>query len=507
MTTRLLVMGSGAAAEARNLYQELFDALASTPEAGGNLEEIDATGGLPVAKIAHDPSKALNEVVVSLRSAQSGIVVIEGLAATPVPSFDTVGWNLDVAAALGATVVYSLDAQGLSPELISQEIATFKARAAAHNATVAAVVLSGPHDPGTVDDGTLVLSTPLNEGDVQKILSPKVQAVTPLMFKTDLLERAGANKQRIVLPEAEDERILRATAELLSQGVADIILIGNVSEVTDKARDLGVNIEEATIVATSEPTLSEKYAAELARLREAKGMTLEQARETVADPTYFATMMVQMGDADGMVSGATHTTADTIRPAFQIIKTQPDVSLVSSAFLMLMADQVLVFADCAVVVSPDAAQLSQIALTSAETARQFGIDPKVAMLSYSTVGSGAGPSVDLVTEATNLVRQASPDLPVEGPIQFDAAVDPGVGQAKAPGSAVAGQATVLVFPDLNAGNIAYKAIQRSAGATAVGPVLQGLRKPVNDLSRGALVEDIVNTVAITAVQAQGQGSN
>ena len=232
-------------------------------------------------------------------------------------------------------------------------------------------------------------------------------------------------------------------------------------------------------------------------------MTVDRAREIVSSVSYFGTMMVQLGLADGMVSGAMHTTAHTIKPAFEIIKTQPDVSVVSSVFLMCLEDRVLVYGDCAVIPDPTATQLADIAISSAETAKQFGIEPRIAMLSYSTGDSGTGADVDKVREATALVKERRPDLVVDGPMQYDAAVDPAVGAAKAPDSPVAGRATVLVFPDLNTGNNTYKAVQRSAGAVAIGPVLQGLRKPVNDLSRGALVQDIVNTVAITAIQAQG----
>ncbi len=231
-------------------------------------------------------------------------------------------------------------------------------------------------------------------------------------------------------------------------------------------------------------------------------MTVERAREIVTDVSYFGTMMVHLGLADGMVSGAVNTTAHTIRPALEFVKTKPGVNTVSSVFLMCLADRVLVYGDCAVIPEPTTEQLADIAISSAETARQFGIDPRVAMLSYSTGSSGSGAEVEKVRAATALVAERAPELALEGPIQYDAAVDPQVARTKLPDSAVAGRATVFIFPDLNTGNNTYKAVQRSAHAVAIGPVLQGLRKPVNDLSRGALVEDIVNTVAITAVQAQ-----
>ena len=327
--------------------------------------------------------------------------------------------------------------------------------------------------------------------------------VTPIMFQAELVEHARAVRKPIVLPESDDDRILRAADAIMRRGIADIVLLGDETTVRARAAELGLNISAARVVSTSDPALSEKYAAEFARLRAKKGVTLEQARERIQDVSYFGTMMVHMGDADGMVSGAAHTTAHTIVPSFQIIKTRPGTSIVSSVFLMLLEDRVLVYGDCAVNPEPTAEQLADIAISSAATARQFGVEPRVAMLSFSTGTSGKGADVDKVRRATELVRAKAPELAVEGPIQYDAAIDPTVAAKKAPESAVAGRANVFIFPDLSSGNIGYKAVQRSSGAVAVGPVLQGLNKPVNDLSRGALVEDIINTVAITAVQAQG----
>ena len=327
--------------------------------------------------------------------------------------------------------------------------------------------------------------------------------VTPIMFQAELVEHARAVRKTIVLPESDDDRILRAADAIMRRGIADIVLLGDETTVRARAAELGLNISAARVVSTSDPALSEKYAAEFARLRAKKGVTLEQARERIQDVSYFGTMMVHMGDADGMVSGAAHTTAHTIVPSFQIIKTRPGTSIVSSVSLMLLEDRVLVYGDCAVNPEPTAEQLADIAISSAATARQFGVEPRVAMLSFSTGTSGKGADVDKVRRATELVRAKAPELAVEGPIQYDAAIDPTVAAKKAPESAVAGRANVFIFPDLSSGNIGYKAVQRSSGAVAVGPVLQGLNKPVNDLSRGALVEDIINTVAITAVQAQG----
>ncbi|MDO5035212.1 MAG: phosphate acetyltransferase [Actinomycetaceae bacterium] len=348
----------------------------------------------------------------------------------------------------------------------------------------------------------------INPASMEAILAaPEAGVVTPLVFQTDLIERAASKRMRIVLPEPEDDRILEATGQIVRRGVADIILVGDEETVRERAGELGINLGDTQIVSPSDPELVEKYATEFARLRAKKGVTLEQAREKVQDVSYFATMMVHMGDADGMVSGAAHTTAHTIVPSFQTIKTKPGTSIVSSTFLMLMKDRVHVYGDCAVNLDPTAEQLADIAISSAETAAQFGVEPRVAMISYSTGTSGSGPDVDKVREATEIVRQKAPELAVDGPLQFDASIDPVVAAKKMPGSPVAGKATVFIFPDLNTGNTTYKAVQRSSGAVAVGPILQGLNKPVNDLSRGALVEDIVNTVAITAVQAQSIEQN
>lgn len=328
-------------------------------------------------------------------------------------------------------------------------------------------------------------------------------AMTPLRFEHLLLRRARAARQHVVLPEGAEPRILLAAAALLTRGVCRLTLLGDPVVIKAKAEELGADISCAEFIDPTTSDLRERFAQKYAELRAKKGVTLEQARERVTDGSYFGTMMVLEGLAGGMVSGATHTTAHTIRPALEVIKTRPGVSVVSSVVFMCLADHVLVFGDCAVNPNPTPTQLADIAISSAATARDFGIEPRLAMLSYSTGESGSGADVDLVVEATALVAERAPDLAVDGPLQFDAAVDPDVAQTKRPGSPVAGRATVLLFPDLGAGNIAYKAVQRTAGALAIGQVLQGLNKPVNDLSRGATVGDIVNTIAITAVQAGG----
>ena len=330
--------------------------------------------------------------------------------------------------------------------------------------------------------------------------------VTPLMFENDLIDRARAQRRRLVLPEGADERILRATEVLLRRSVAEITLLGRPDEIARRTRELGVDLGDAQVVDPVTSPWRDEFAQAYAQLRAHRGVTVELAHDIVAQPNYFGTMMVQTGHADGMVSGATHTTAATIRPAFEIIRTVPGVSVASSVFFMLLADRVLVYGDCAVNPDPDADQLADIAISSADTAARFGIEPRVAMLSYSTGSSGAGADVEKVAAATKLVRERRPDLLVEGPIQYDAAIDPQVAATKLPDSPVAGRATVFIFPDLNTGNNTYKAVQRSAGAVAVGPVMQGLRRPVNDLSRGATVPDIVNTVAITAIQAAAEAT-
>jgi phosphate acetyltransferase len=330
---------------------------------------------------------------------------------------------------------------------------------------------------------------------------PKV--TTPQMFTYQLRERARSNRKHIVLPEGDDDRILKSAGRVLQRDIADLTILGDESQIRARAAELGVDLDDATVVDPRTSDLCDQFAEQYAQLRAKKGVTVEQAREIIHDVSYFGTMLVHNSHVDGMVSGAAHTTAHTVRPAFEIIGTAAGISTVSSVFLMCLPDQVLAYGDCAIVPDPTVDQLADIAISSARTAARFGIEPRVAMLSYSTGESGTGADVDKVREATGLVRNREPELLIEGPIQYDAAVEPSVAATKLRDSPVAGRATVLIFPDLNSGNNAYKAVQRSAGAIAIGPVLQGLNKPVNDLSRGALVEDIVNTVAITAIQAQG----
>ena len=316
------------------------------------------------------------------------------------------------------------------------------------------------------------------------------------------LKGRRAHRKHIVLPEALDERILKAADILMRRNVVDITLLGNEDEIFKKAATLRVNLDGVNIIDPYDNDLLPVYASEYYKLRKHKGITRETANDIMHDVSYLGTMMVYKGHADGMVSGAAHTTQHTIRPAFEFIKTKPGVSIVSSSFFMCLKDRVLVYGDCAVNPNPDAEQLADIAISSADTAILFGIEPRIAMLSYSTGKSGKGTDVEKVRAATEIVQKRRPDLKTEGPIQYDAAIDSTVAQQKMPDSEVAGKATIFIFPDLNTGNNTYKAVQRSANAVAIGPVLQGLNKPVNDLSRGCLVKDIVNTVVITAIQAQ-----
>jgi phosphate acetyltransferase len=327
---------------------------------------------------------------------------------------------------------------------------------------------------------------------------------TPRMFQYRILEMAKVDKKRIVLPEGDEERIMRAAAEILHRDICNITLLGDKDQIIDSARKIGLKLDKANILNPVKDCddLVEDYAETYYNLRKHKGVTKEMARDLMFDRNTFGVMMVHKGHADGFVSGAVHSTADSLRPVLRLIKTRGDVSLASSIFFMCMPDEVLVYGDCALVEDPDAAQLADIAITSAETARSFGIDPFVAMLSYSTGESGKGKDVDKVREATLIAKRKRPDLPIEGPIQYDAAISEEVAKVKLNNSEVAGKATVYIFPDLNAGNTAYKAVQRTARVPAIGPIVQGLNKPANDLSRGALVKDIVYTIAITAIQAQ-----
>lgn len=360
-----------------------------------------------------------------------------------------------------------------------------------------------PEDNRKIAASLGIVEASVNFDELRKRLAvTRSRQVTPLMFEHEIIQRARANRRHIVLPEGTDERVLRAAEILSLRDVVNITLLGNPEEIRQRISLLGVELDDVNIIDPLTSDLRDTYAQTFYGLRKRKGLSLEVAYDVTADSNYFATLMVYHGHADGMVSGAIHTTSNTIRPAFEIIRTAPGSSIISSVFFMCLRDRVLVFGDCAVNPDPTPEQLADIAISSANSAKMFGIEPCVAMLSYSTGASGAGADVDKVRKATELAKKLRPDLKIEGPIQYDAAIDEEVGRAKLPGSEVAGNATVFIFPDLNTGNTTYKAVQRSANAVAMGPMLQGLNKPVNDLSRGCSVTEIVTTVAITAIQAQ-----
>lgn len=373
-------------------------------------------------------------------------------------------------------------------------------------------ILQGLH--GTIDpenhpkimSALGLFETCVNTNELQNALVTRASTrITPYMFEYNLLQKARSSKQHIVLPEGISERVLQAADILHKRDVVKLTLLGEEERIRKIASSLNVELDGIDIVDPEKSPYFDEYVEAYYEARKHKGILMGDARDRMTDLTYFGSMMVHKGHADGMVSGSITTTAQTIRPAFEFIKTKPGASIVSSVFLMCQNDKILVYGDCAVNPNPNSRELAEIAISSAETARIFGVDPKVAMLSYSTGDSGAGKDVDKVVEATAILRELAPDLMVEGPIQYDAAIDPVVAKEKLPESKVAGHATVLIFPDLNTGNNTYKAVQRAvAGSMAIGPVLQGLNKPVNDLSRGCLVRDIVNTVAITAIQAQAE---
>jgi phosphate acetyltransferase len=491
--------------------------------------------GVTYADLHQDRDSALEQINSKYEAFRRlcDAVVIQGSDYTDLPGSCELTLNATIAANLGCGIVLAVSGLDRTPTQVAKVArAASQTIAQAHGQVIAVVATRcAEADLPAVRDALAGFDVPtgamaefaLTPGSDQSVwdaiaafeasidtsrllaaiddFTPTV--VTPLAFQGQLLRRARADKKHIVLPEGEDDRVLRAAARVAELDAAEITILGESDHLLARAAALGLDLSGAKVVDPSDPELIDRFATEYAQIRAHKGMTKERAVEIVGgSATYFATMMVHLGLADGMVSGACHTTADTIRPSFEIIKTAPGTEIVSSVFLMAMADKVLVMGDCAVNPNPTPSQLASIAVSSAATAAAFGIDPRVALISYSTGTSGSGPDVDAVTAATTTAQELAPDLPVDGPLQYDAAVVASVAASKRPGSKVAGKATVLIFPDLNTGNAVYKAVQRSAGALAIGPVLQGLRKPVNDLSRGALVEDIVNTVIITACQAQ-----
>jgi phosphate acetyltransferase len=490
-------------------------------QAGGGETYADGVG-VTYADVHRDLGAALHTLVEknALLAEKVEAVVVLGTDYTGTTSPIELTFNARVAANLNASVVLVVSGRERTPAEVREIAETGLAEFAAHHALVVAVVAVSisPVDQAAVQaelaklPDVLTLAVPAESmperEDVAALLDAvethRSDVVTPLMFEHQLQELARSDRRTIVLPESADDRILISADIVAQRGLADLVLLGDAHAIAERASQLELALQDVRVVDPSDPKLVERFAEEYARLRAHKGMTVEGAREKLKDLSYFGTMMVHLGLADGMVSGAVNTTANTIRPSLEFIKTKPGVTVVSGAFLMCLADRVVVYGDCAVNPNPTPEQLADIAISSAETAVAFGMEPRVAMLSYSTGTSGSGADVDKVRAATEIVRQRTPELAVEGPIQFDAAVDPVVARTKLPESAVAGRATVFIFPDLNTGNNTYKAVQRTSGAVAIGPVLQGLNKPVNDLSRGALVEDIVNTVAMTAVQAQAE---
>ena len=433
--------------------------------------------GLDVSALAQD----LGAEFIRLEDFDATVaaVLAEAPAAENIVAQGTgdIAFDAEVAAALGLPLAIISGAPQRTGELAQQNAESL-------GATVAGIFTDLEAVPGAL----------ASLGDVTPVMSAD-------LFQKQLIDQARAAGAHIVLPEGDDDRILEAAHVLLRDKVAKLTILGNEADIKARAEELKLDLAGAEIINHLESPLAEEFAADFAELRKKKGVTLEQARETMKDISYFATMMVHKGLADGMVSGAAHTTAHTIKPSFQIIKTKPNASVVSSIFLMVMRGRLWAFGDCAVNPNPTAEQLGEIAIVSAQTASQFGIDPRVAMLSYSSGTSGSGPDVERAVAAVEAAKKLDSSVKVDGPLQFDAACDPGVAAKKMPNSEVAGQANVFVFPDLEAGNIGYKTAQRTGGALAVGPILQGLNKPVNDLSRGATVPDIINTVAITAIQA------
>ncbi|MDO5097437.1 MAG: phosphate acetyltransferase [Corynebacterium sp.] len=409
--------------------------------------------------------------------------VLKHASDDPVVYTGTGNLNFDArsAAALGVAMVIQAAEEATITELARIEAAELGAK-------IAAIVIGEQSLTTAVDAARTT--------EAQQVMNADV-------FEHWLLNRAKQHQAHIVLPEGDDDRILTAADQLLRERICQLTILGDPATVLARGVELGLDLSDANIADPLNDARAEEFAQEFYELRKHKGMTLEEAKETMKDISYYATMMIHKGLADGMVSGAAHTTAHTIKPSFQIIKTVPGASVVSSIFIMVMRGKLWAFGDCAVNPNPTAEQLAEIAVISARTAAQFGIDPRVAILSYSTGTSGTGPDVDRATEAVRIAHEKDPALLVDGPLQFDAAMDPGVAAKKLPESKVAGQANVFIFPDLEAGNIGYKTAQRTGHALAVGPILQGLNKPVNDLSRGATVPDIVNTVAITAIQATG----
>ena len=420
-------------------------------------------------------------------------VVIQGI--TPNDAYIFLSHqNNGLATAFNARVVFAVSNEHATAERLQMAKASFAGR----NVEFAGVV-GGTAEAAQAAGLDYLGSADAPEG-VAKLAAEQAVRLSPAQFRHNMMEAARKANKRIVLPEGAEPRTVQAAAICHEKGLARCVLLAKREEVEAVAKEKGIALP-ASLEIIDPATLVEQYVEPMCELRKSKGLTPEDARKQLQDTVVLGTMMMAQNDVDGLVSGAVHTTANTIRPALQLIKTAPGASIVSSVFFMLLPEQVVVYGDCAVNPNPTAEQLAEIAVQSAESAKAFGIDPRVAMISYSTIDSGSGPDVDLVIEATKLVKEKAPALAVDGPLQYDAAVVESVAKSKAPNSPVAGKANVFVFPNLTTGNCTYKAVQRNANVLSVGPMLQGLRKPVNDLSRGALVEDIVYTIALTAIQA------
>ena len=481
---------------------ELQEALNGNVISGDiSLQEREVTGVLVAGMTADHVLERLRDGMAVITPGDRSDVVLAVTSAHAAQGFPTLSCVvLNGGFELHRSIAALVSGLRLRLPIIATNLGSYDAASAAASARGRVTATS----QRKIDTALELMERHVDIADLLAQLAIPIPTVTtPQMFTYGLTQQARSDRKHIVLPEGDDDRILKSAGRLLQRGVADLTILGDEAQIRLRASELGVDLSNTKVINPRTSELRDQFADQYAELRKGKGITVEQARETMRDGSYFGTMLVYNGMVDGMVSGAVHTTAHTVRPAFEIIKTVPGVSTVSSIFLMCLPDRVLAYGDCAIVPNPSPEQLADIAICSARTAAQFGIEPRVAMLSYSTGDSGTGADVDKVRTATELVRERDPQLPVEGPIQYDAAVEPSVAATKMRDSPVAGRATVLIFPDLNTGNNTYKAVQRTAGAIAIGPVLQGLRKPVNDLSRGALVEDIVNTVAITAIQAQG----
>ncbi len=478
-------------------HREVIEALMQALGGADMMHVVGEGAAASVNEVVGNPDHALGQIVTRVEAKCASGCNAAVLTATGNLEFDA-----RVAAVTGSGVILVAQGEGCSNVAAVTRIRMAIAELRNRYAVPLAVVLTGEVEELPKLDVPVVAASDV-EGLTAALKAPVPVIWTPQRFQWWLLQQAKEHSRHIVLPEGEDDRILIAADELLSSDICELTILGDPEFIRDRARVLNLDLSKARLLDPATSEHLDDFAAEFAELRKSKGISIDEARETMNDISYFATMMIHKGLADGMVSGAAHTTAHTIKPSFQIIKTKPGASTVSSLFLMVMDDRLWGFADCAVLPKPTPEQLGEIAVVSAETAAAFGIDPRVAMLSYSTGESGTGEDVDRVKAGLAKARELDPELAVDGPLQFDAAISPSTAKKKMPDSAVAGKATVFVFPDLDAGNIGYKIAQRCGGALAIGPILQGLNKPVNDLSRGATVADIVNTVAITAIQAGG----